>query len=117
MPTAKKCLDGRAMVIIVSLCFLWGLGQVSIKVANRGVSPIFQAAVRSIVATVLVTLWARLRSLPLIHRDRTSLHGLVIGLPFGTEFVFIYLSLNYTTASHAVIFLYTAPFFVALGAH
>jgi drug/metabolite transporter (DMT)-like permease len=114
---SKKSLDGRAMAMVVSLCFLWGLGQVSIKVANRGVSPIFQAAVRSVVAALLVALWARIRTLPLVHRDRTFLHGLVIGLLFGTEFVFIYLGLNYTTASHAVIFLYTAPFFVALGAH
>jgi drug/metabolite transporter (DMT)-like permease len=114
---SKKSLDGRAMVIVVTLCFLWGMGQVSIKVANRGVSPIFQAALRSVVAALLVALWARVRALPLVHRDRTFLHGLVIGLLFGTEFVFIYLGLSYTTASHAVLFLYTAPFFVALGAH
>ena len=105
------------MAIVVTLCFLWGMGQVSIKVANRGVSPIFQAALRSVVATLLVALWARVRALPLLHRDRTFLHGLVIGLLFGTEFVFIYFGLSYTTASHAVLFLYTAPFFVALGAH
>jgi drug/metabolite transporter (DMT)-like permease len=117
MAVSKKSLDGRAMAIVVTLCFLWGMGQVSIKVANHGVSPIFQAAVRSITATLLVALWARARGLPLIHRDRTFLHGLVIGLLFGTEFVFIYLGLSFTTASHAVIFLYTAPFFVALGAH
>jgi drug/metabolite transporter (DMT)-like permease len=114
---SKKSLDGRAMAFVVTLCFLWGMGQVSIKVANRGASPIFQAALRSVVAALLVALWARLRALPLVHRDRTFLHGLVIGLLFGTEFVFIYLGLSYTTASHAVIFLYTAPFFVALGAH
>ena len=103
--------------MVVGLCFLWGLSQVSIKVANRGVSPIFQAAVRSIIAASLVALWARARSLPLIHRDRTLVHGLAIGLLFGTEFVFVYLGLYYTTASHAVIFLYTAPLFVAVGAH
>jgi drug/metabolite transporter (DMT)-like permease len=113
----KRALDGRAMAAVVSLCFLWGLSQVSIRVANQGVSPIFQAAIRSIVASTLVLLWARFRGLPLVHRDRTLLHGLAVGLLFGTEFAFIYLGLNYTTASHAVIFLYTAPLFVALGAH
>jgi drug/metabolite transporter (DMT)-like permease len=105
------------MAIVVSLCFLWGMAQVSIKVANRGVSPICQAALRSVVAALLVALWARIRGLPLVHRDRTLLHGLTIGLLFGSEFVFIYLGLSYTTASHGVIFLYTAPFFVAVGAH
>lgn len=113
----KKTLDAHAMAIVVGLCLLWGLGQVSIKVANRGVSPIFQAAVRSVVAAILVALWARVRGLPLVHRDRTLMYGLAIGLLFGSEFVFIYLGLSYTTASHSVVFLYTAPFFVALGAH
>lgn len=117
METLKRAIDGRAVATVVGLCFLWGLSQVSIKVANQGVSPIFQGAVRSIIAASLVALWARLRGLPLIHRDRTLLHGLAIGLFFGTEFVFVYLGLFYTTASHAVIFLYTAPLFVALGAH
>lgn len=117
MSLPKKTLDARAIAMVVSLCFLWGMAQISIKVANRGVSPIFQAAVRSVVAALLVALWARVRGLPLVHRDRTLLHGLAIGLLFGAEFVFIYLGLSYTTASHAVIFVYTAPFFVALGAH
>lgn len=117
MSLSKKTLDARAIAMVVSLCFLWGLAQISIKVANRGVSPIFQAALRSVVAALLVAFWARVRRMPLVHRDRTLLHGLAIGLLFGTEFMFIYVGLNYTTASHAVIFLYTAPFFVALGAH
>ena len=117
METLRRSLDARAVTTVVTLCFLWGLSQVSIKAASAGVSPIFQAAVRSIMAASLVALWARARGLPLIHRDRTLVHGLVIGLLFGTEFVFVYLGLYYTTASHAVIVLYTAPLFVALGAH
>jgi drug/metabolite transporter (DMT)-like permease len=117
MQTSKRALDATAVGTVIGLCLLWGLSQVSIRVANQGVSPIFQAAVRSVIAGLLVAGWARLRGIPLVHRDRTLLHGLVIGLMFGTEFVFVYLGLAYTTASHAVIFLYTAPFFVALGAH
>jgi drug/metabolite transporter (DMT)-like permease len=39
----------------------------------------------------------------------------IAGLLFGFEFVLIYQGLRLTTASRAVVFLYTAPFFVALG--
>lgn len=117
MQTTKRHLDAWAVITVVSLCCLWGLSQVSIRAANAGVSPIFQAAVRSVIAGALVAGWARLRGLSLVHRDRTLLHGIAIGLLFGTEFVFVYLGLSYTTASHAVVLLYTAPFFVALGAH
>ena len=36
---------------------------------------------------------------------------------FGIEFVLIYRGLLLTSASRAVVFLYTAPFFVALGSY
>jgi drug/metabolite transporter (DMT)-like permease len=36
---------------------------------------------------------------------------------FGLEFVLIYRGLLLTSASRAVVFLYTAPFFVALGSY
>ena len=42
---------------------------------------------------------------------------MVIGGLFGIEFLFIYWGLAFTTASRSVIFLYTHPFWVALGAH
>lgn len=36
---------------------------------------------------------------------------------FGVEFVLIFTGLVFTSASRASVFLYTAPFFVALGSH
>jgi drug/metabolite transporter (DMT)-like permease len=36
---------------------------------------------------------------------------------FGAEFICLYWSLVFTSASRAVLFLYTSPFVVALGAH
>jgi drug/metabolite transporter (DMT)-like permease len=50
-------------------------------------------------------------------RDGTLGPGLVAGVLFGIEFVLIYQGLRLTTASRAVVFLYTAPFFVALGSY
>ena len=43
--------------------------------------------------------------------------GLLAGVIFGVEFVLIYRGLLLTSASRAVVFLYTAPFFVALGSY
>ena len=116
MQGQKNAIDARALITLVALGFLWGLSQISMKVANTGVGPIFQAALRSVIASLLVICWAQWRRMPLIHRDRTFWHGVVIGALFGTEFVFVYLGLYFTTASHAVILLYSAPLFVALGA-
>ena len=49
--------------------------------------------------------------------EKCFVHGFVIGLLFGSEFGLIYVELGYTMASRTYIFLYTAPFLVAVEAH
>jgi drug/metabolite transporter (DMT)-like permease len=51
------------------------------------------------------------------ERDGTLWSGASAGVIFGIEFVLIYRGLQLTSASRAVVFLYTAPFFVALGSY
>src|SRR5258706_5679704 len=60
---------------------------------------------------------ARLRGVKIFRRDGTLGAGLFAGLLFGIEFVLIFRGLLLTSASRAVVFLYTAPFFVALGSY
>jgi drug/metabolite transporter (DMT)-like permease len=103
--------------ILLLCCGVWGLNQVAIKISLAGVSPLFGAGLRSLVAAALLWLWCRLRGERLFVRDGTAPHGLLIGLFFTAEFICIYAGLGFTTASRSVIFLYSAPFFVALGAH
>ena len=112
----KQELDRLAIGLMVVLCAIWGLQQVAIKIANAGISPIWQAGLRSVGATAVITLWALLRGVRLFERDRTLWPGLAVGLMFAGEFALIFIGLEYTPASRGVIFLYTAPFFVALGA-
>ncbi len=113
----NKALDATAVVTLVVLCVSWGLQQVAIKYANQGVSPLLQAAIRSVGATILIWIWMVVRRQPLLERDGTLWWGLVAGLLFSVEFMLIYWGLDYTNASRAVIFLYISPFVVALGAH
>jgi drug/metabolite transporter (DMT)-like permease len=54
---------------------------------------------------------------PLTRSDGSLAMGLLVGLMFGVEFALIYVGLEYTSASRSVIFLYTAPFVVAIGSH
>lgn len=116
MPPKRPHLDRLAMMMLVVLCTIWGLQQVAIKFAAVGASPLWQAGVRSAGATLLVFAWAALRRVPLWERDGTLVPGILAGLLFGGEFALIFVGLEYTTASRGVIFLYTAPFMVALGA-
>lgn len=100
---------------MVVLCALWGFQQVAIKLAAPDVPLVMQGAIRSIVATALVMLWARGRGIPLWQRDGTLLPGLVAGVAFGAEFALIYAGLAWTTASRMVVFIYLAPCLTALG--
>jgi len=109
-------LDGLATGLMVVLCATWGVQQVAIKVAAAGVPPLLQAGLRSAGAAVLVAGWSALRGVPLLGRDGTLWPGLASAALFSGEFGLIYAGLGYTAASRGVIFLYTAPFLVALGA-
>ncbi len=117
LPTARTQLDAMAMAILMACCAAWGVNQVAIKISNTGITPILGAGLRSLVATLFLMAWCWIRGFRLFNRDGSLGHGIVIGLLFAGEFVFLYGGLVFTTASHSVIFLYAAPFFVAVGAH
>jgi drug/metabolite transporter (DMT)-like permease len=110
-------LGGFPATILLLCCVVWGLNQVAIKISISGISPLLGAGLRSLVAAVLLWLWCALRGEPLFRHDGTGRYGLFLGLLFAVEFVLVYWGLDFTTASRSVIFLYSAPFFVALGAH
>ncbi|MGH6924812.1 MAG: DMT family transporter [Propylenella sp.] len=113
----KTALDLRAVLILIVLCGSWGLNQVAIKVGLWGIPPALQMGARSVIAALLVFGWCALRGRKLFEPDRSLWPGLAAGLLFAAEFLSIFLGLQYTTAARAVIFIYLAPFVVALGGH
>lgn len=113
----RKGIDGRAFSIMAMLCMIWGFQQIAIKAAAVDVAPVLQIAIRSGVAAVLVWLLMLWRSEPLSLTDGNWRPGLVVGALFGLEFLFLGEGLRHTTASHMAVFLYTAPFFAAIGLH
>jgi len=115
MTERKSHLDALAVTSLVLCCFLWGLNQVAAKAALPEVPALWQAALRSSGAALLVWLWARARGIALFANDRTLAGGLVAGALFAAEFFCIFIGLQFTTASRMVVFIYIAPFVVALG--
>jgi drug/metabolite transporter (DMT)-like permease len=113
----RKALDPTAYAVMVLLTALWGFQQVTIKVVADEVSLVMQAAIRSIAATALLLVWARLRGARLFERDGTLPAGIAAGLLFAAEFVFIYAGLEHTHASRMVVFVYLTPPLTALGLH
>jgi drug/metabolite transporter (DMT)-like permease len=114
-PPARP-LSFFAISIMLLLCLSWGINNVMVKLALTEVPPLMQAVARSVGGFLVILIASYLRGIPLFRRDGTLKAGLVMGTVFALEFVAIFFGLLYTTASRAVIFMYTAPFFVAFGA-
>lgn len=113
----RKALDGQAIGLMLLLCLVWGLQQVALKATASEIAPIFQIGLRSGVAALLVGLVMAARGERMRVADGTWRAGLLVGLLFGVEFLLVGEGLRHTSASHMVVFLYTAPIFAALGLH
>lgn len=110
-------LDLPGAGILLVLCILWGIQQVTIKLALEGVSPIMQSGIRSIVAVALLVAWMRIKGIALFPADGAWRPGMVAGVLFALEFALIYWGLEFTSASRMIVFIYLAPFVVAAGIH
>ena len=118
--TPRARLDGLAVGVMLLLCTLWGAQQVVTKIAiSDGMPPLLQATARSAVAGALLVGWTALRGglRSLVARDRSWAPGALVGVLFAGEFLCLFPGVQLTSASRAVVLLYTAPFFTAIGTH
>lgn len=113
---SSRPIDPIAVAITLVLCLSWAFQQIAVKFALPEVGPLGQGTVRSAGATLLISIFIllRLRSSWVSGLNKP---GLLAGTLFGVEFVLVFLSLAYTDASRAVLFIYVAPFVVAVGGH
>src|SRR6202158_5497669 len=116
-PSAGRPLSAGAAALMLMLCLSWGFNQIAVKLVLPDVPPMLQALTRSVGALPVLLIIARARGVRLFERDGTLWPGVSAGVIFGIEFVLIYRGLLLTSASRAAVFLYTAPFFVALGSY
>ena len=114
---SKDHVDLPGFVAILALTLLWGLNYPAIKFSNAGLSPIFTTCLRSAIASGCGIFYCLVIRQPLFQRGMLLVHGIVVGLLFGLEFVCLYLGVLYTDAARAVVLVYSAPFMVAAGAH
>ena len=117
MAATRRPLDTLAVLTMLVLCVLWGLQQVAVKLAAPDMGPVLQIGLRSAAAALMVYGLMLVRGQRLSLRDGTFLPGIGAGILFALEFLSVAVGLQYTTASHMSVFLYTAPIFTVLGLH
>jgi drug/metabolite transporter (DMT)-like permease len=123
MPPARRtdagALPPAAIALMLLLSAVWGLNMVAVKVTSAGIPPVLQAGLRSTLAALIVPLLCRPLGLRFgdWRRGGTLGAGVLADALFAVEFIALYVGISLTTASRAVIFLYGAPFWVALGTY
>ncbi|MFT5004914.1 MAG: drug/metabolite transporter (DMT)-like permease, partial [Paracoccaceae bacterium] len=102
---------------LLALSIMLGLNTVMIKVVNDGLQPVFSAGARSACAFFIVLAYAMWRRKNLSISDGSLVPGVITGVLFAVEFIFLFVALDYTTVTRVSIFFYTMPIWMALGAH
>jgi drug/metabolite transporter (DMT)-like permease len=113
-PARKSHLDALAIGLLLICCIFWGWQQALVKATLPLIPPVMQVGVRFVLGTLVLMLWCRFRKIDLWGADGTLAAGLLVGGLFALEFTCLYIGLVHMSASRLTVFLYTAPFVVAL---
>lgn len=113
----KDHIDVFGAVSLIGFAALLAFNQVVIKVSNDGFQPVFMAALRSMGALPCLWLWMRFRGIPITVAPATWGAGILIGVIFTAEFIFMFIALDLTTVTRMVLIFYSMPIWLAIGAH
>ena len=113
----KDRLDAFGVCALLAVQLLFAFNQIIIKTVNDGLQPVFFAGLRSALAVVIVAVWLWLRGRPPRLTKATLPAGLMIGLMFSAEFLFLFQALDLTTVGRTSVIFYSMPVWLALMAH
>lgn len=113
--TPRRALDTTGFWLMLGLALLFGVNNVLIKLGNGGLQPVIFAGLRSLIAALAIALWMAWRGIP--ARLDLWRPGLLMGLLFSSEFVFLFIALDHTSVVRASSIFYAMPLWLALAAH
>ncbi len=113
----KDRIDMFGALALIGFSAFLGFNQVIIKVVNEGLQPVFWAGLRSAGAVPCIWLLMRLAGKRLDLRREIWPAGLLIGLAFTAEFLFLFKALDLTTVSRSSVIFYSMPVWFAIAAH
>jgi drug/metabolite transporter (DMT)-like permease len=113
----KTHMDAFGAGSLIAFALLLAFNQVVVKVANAGLQPAFFAGLRSVGAVVCVGLWLWWRGIPLHFPKGALAAGIIAGVCFAAEFLFLFIALDLTTVARSGIMFYSMPLWMAVIAH
>ncbi len=113
----KRAMDASGTAIMIAFAAMLAFNQVVIKVTGGGFGPVFQAGLRSAFGLVVLLIWMRARNVPLSLPRNIIGWGILGGVLFAIEFLFLYIAIDLTAVSRASIMLYSMPVWLGLAAH
>jgi drug/metabolite transporter (DMT)-like permease len=113
----KRAIDGFGAIALTLFSAVLAFNMVVVKVSNSGLDPVFQAGLRSVLATPVLVLWIWSRRVRVRFPPGALVWGVVAGFLFAVEFLMIYLALDLTTVARASVLFYSMPVWLALAAH
>ncbi len=113
----KDHIDAVGAAFLIGFALLLATNQVVIKVTVDGIGPVFQAALRSVGATLVLLVWMRFRGIGLDMSRPVVRAGVITGSIFAFEFMCLYNALDLTSVSRASVIFYSMPVWLAVASH
>lgn len=116
MQERSRRLDILAQSALVLIMLVWGFQQVAIKIGGNELAPIWQAALRSIGATLLLGgLWVFQNRKRLKQSLVPNRYAITLILLFTADFGCLYAGLSLTTVSRGIVLYYLSPVMVVFS--
>ncbi|WP_240789579.1 DMT family transporter [Pseudooceanicola onchidii] len=113
----KDALDLPGFAGLLLFTTVLAGNQIVMKLTSTGLSPVFQAGLRSLFACAIILIWMLVRGIGFGSLRRDLWPGLAMGVAFSLEFIGLFNALDMTTVARASIIFYTMPMHLSLAAH
>ena len=113
----NRPIDFLAGTFLIIFSILLGLNQVMVKLVNEGMHPIFQVALRSTFAIFPILIYCYILKKKIIVTNGSLIPGIIAGILFAIEFIFLFTALDYSTVTRVSLIFYTMPVWLTVAAH
>ena len=110
-------IDAYGAVCLIGFSILLGINHVIIKVVNTGIQPVFFCGLRSLIAAFCIIIWMKHKRIPIAFPMSEWGVGIIAGIIFAIEFLFLFLALDYTTVIRNAVIYYSMPLWLSIMAH